>query len=67
MSERPAVPMYWRAEIARAGCLHLQPYWDPERGDIDPLDDPEIRQAVRGLFARMFQAESAGEVGDHAG
>lgn len=52
------VPLETKAYMARNGLLpqQLAPYWDPERGRCDPLDDPEVRAALRSLMARLYNA-----------
>lgn len=46
------------AELARGGLHDLDPYHDPERGFVDPLDWPETRAAVRRYIAdRRHQLE----------
>ena len=40
------------AEFYRAGLHDLSPYWSPDDGDGDPLDDPEVRTTVRRYLAR---------------
>jgi hypothetical protein len=40
-------PTSEQAWLARKGLHSLSPWWDPERGDINPLVDPETQAAVR--------------------
>jgi hypothetical protein len=59
-------PMNLRAEMARAGIapMHNQPYEDPERGWVDPLDDDEARTILRRFLAALWrsclEAEASG-------
>ena len=49
-------PMNLRAEMARSGLHSLTSYDDPERGWVNPLDDPEQQQLVRSFLNRLWQA-----------
>ncbi len=45
-----------KANLARRGIApsQLDCYDDPERGHVDPLDDPETRAALRDLLHRLW-------------
>lgn len=51
-------PMKMRAEMARGGIapIQLQPYEDPERGWVDPLDGDESRTVVRRFMHALWRA-----------
>lgn len=54
-----ALPMWVRAEMARAGLHDLMPYWSPDTDSIiDPLDDPETRAAVRSFIGKVWRASA---------
>lgn len=61
-------PMALRAEMARQGLMfnQLLPYEDPERGHVDPLNDPEMKAAVRRFMGRIWQAALRAERADIA-
>ncbi len=44
--------------MARQGFIvdQLLPYVHPDRGHVDPLDDPEMKLAVRRFMGRIWQA-----------
>lgn len=58
-------PRALRAEMARQNLTfdQLLPYEDPERGHVDPLDDPEMKLAVRRFMGRIWQAALRAERG----
>lgn len=47
------------ASMARAGLHDLLPYWTPDHGDVDPLDDPEVRVEVRRYIGARWRALEA--------
>lgn len=57
-------PLNLRAEMARAGLHNLSHYDDPERGWVNPLNDPdqqgEVRAFCRRLWAACLAAEAKG-------
>lgn len=51
-------PMRIRAVMARNGFGppgNLRPWDSPDSGWTDPLNDPEIREAVRSFMARLWR------------
>lgn len=61
-----AKPLSIRAEMARLGLAPAQmtTYEDPERGWLDPLDDDEMRTAVRRLMSALWAASLRHEGAD---
>ena len=53
------VPKSFKAEMARNGTApnQLTRWWSPDtERDVDPLDDPEIRAAVRHCLNDVWHA-----------
>lgn len=55
-----ATPTALAAHMARQGLHDLWPWWDPERGHVDPLDDAETRATIRSFLAALFKASRKG-------
>lgn len=43
------------ADMARRGLHDLNPYWSPDYGFVDPLDDPDVRAEVRRYIGRRWR------------
>ncbi len=63
------VPMSFKAEMARRGIapMQLRSWWSPDTDRmVDPLDDPEIRAAVRHCLNDMWHAAEQHDPGGPA-
>ncbi len=51
------MPTHLWAVLARRGLHDLFPWWSPDTGWTDPLDDPETRASVRHVLGKLVKGE----------